>query len=896
MELFKLVGKIAVDSSEANTKINEVSQKAGLLATTVGTKMQSAGDKISGIGGKMKPATVAIAGIGTAAVKTYASFESKMSNVQAISGATGDDLIKLSDKAKEMGAKTKFSASESADALSYMAMAGWKTDDMLNGLEGVMNLAAASGEDLASTSDIVTDALTAFGMSANESTHFADILATTSSNANTNVSLMGETFKYVAPVAGSLGYKAEDVAAAVGLMANSGIKASQAGTSLRSLLTNLAKPSDTVEASMKRLGLSLTDSSGKMKPMSQLTEELRDKFSGLTAEQKAQEAASLAGKTGMSGLLAIVNASDKDYKKLTKSIDECDGSSKKMADTMINNLSGQITILKSQLEGVAIQIGEIVVPKIKEFVTHIQGLVDKFSKLDRGTQTTIVKIAGIVAAIAPVLLTVGKLSSGIGKIITLFGRIGGLASPIGIVVAAIAALAGVFAYAYKNNSKFREQVNGLVSGLKATLLPVIEKLKTVFTNLWTGTLQPLLSNLATSFTSTLSQILPALTNIIQTVLPQLANVIATIVPLIANIVATVLPQLADMINTILPLIMNFVSQIMPTIMSAIQAILPVITNLVQTVLPPLMTIIQSIVGVLMQVIQTVLPPIISALGTVITFIANVFINAWNIIKTAWSVAASVFSAIWNKIKVVFGPVAAFFKKCFGAAFTAIKTVFGVLVSVFRGIWNGIKAVFSPVISFFGKIFKGAWNGIKSAFSATVGFFKTLWSSIKSVFSGVGSFFSSVFGVIGDILKAPINLIIKGLNFLINGINKISFDVPDWVPVIGGGKFGFDIPTIPELEEGGVLERGQVGLLEGNGSEAVVPLEKNTGWLDQIALRLAKLNPSSSDGESVQKLDAIITLLQEMAGTNRIEEIQKALAGTDISWNKREIGRLVKSFA
>ena len=932
MELFKLVGKIAVDSSEANTKINEVSQKAGLLATTVGTKMQSAGDKISGIGGKMKPATVAIAGIGTAAVKTYTSFESKMSNVQAISGATGDDLIKLSDKAKEMGAKTKFSASESADALSYMAMAGWKTDDMLNGLEGVMNLAAASGEDLASTSDIVTDALTAFGMSANESTHFADILATTSSNANTNVSLMGETFKYVAPVAGSLGYKAEDVATAVGLMANSGIKASQAGTSLRSLLTNLAKPSDTVEASMKRLGLSLTDSSGKMKPMSQLTEELRDKFSGLTAEQKAQEAASLAGKTGMSGLLAIVNASDKDYKKLTKSIDECDGSSKKMADTMINNLSGQITILKSQLEGVAIQIGEIVVPKIKEFVTHIQGLVDKFSKLDRGTQTTIVKIAGIVAAIAPVLLTVGKLSSGIGKIITLFGRIGGLASPIGIVVAAIAALAGVFAYAYKNNSKFREQVNGLVSGL----LPVIEKLKTVFTNLWTGTLQPLLSNLATSFTSTLSQILPALTNIIQTVLPQLANVIATIVPLIANIVATVLPQLADMINTILPLIMNFVSQIMPTIMSAIQAILPVITNLVQTVLPPLMTIIQSIVGVLMQVIQTVLPPIIniintivpiimnivsvlssvlmpiintvvnilgvilppiiSALGTVITFIANVFINALNIIKTAWSVAASVFSAIWNKIKVVFGPVAAFFKKCFGAAFTAIKTVFGVLVSVFRGIWNGIKAVFSPVISFFGKIFKGAWNGIKSAFSATVGFFKTLWSSIKSVFSGVGSFFSSVFGVIGDILKAPINLIIKGLNFLINGINKISFDVPDWVPVIGGGKFGFDIPTIPELEEGGVLERGQVGLLEGNGSEAVVPLEKNTGWLDQIALRLAKLNPSSSDGESVQKLDAIITLLQEMAGTNRIEEIQKALAGTDISWNKREIGRLVKSFA
>ena len=216
------------------------------------------------------------------------------------------------------------------------------------------------------------------------------------------------------------------------------------------------------------------------------------------------------------------------------------------------------------------------------------------------------------------------------------------------------------------------------------------------------------------------------------------------------------------------------------------------------------------INVISNILGVILPPIISALGTVINAVVTVFTVAFNAIKTVWEALAPVFSAIWNKIKVVFGPVGAFFKNVLVPHLLLSKQYLASWFPCFVEYGMESKAVFSPVVSFFGKIFKGAWNGIKSAFSATVGFFKTLWSSIKSVFSGVGSFFTSVFGVIGDILKAPINLIIKGLNFLINGINKISFDVPDWVPVIGGGKFGFDIPTIPQLEEGGVLERGQVG--------------------------------------------------------------------------------------
>ena len=312
------------------------------------------------------------------------NFESGMSKVQAISGASGEDLAALTDKAKEMGAKTKFSATESAEAMQYMAMAGWKTGDMLNGIEGIMNLAAASGEDLATTSDIVTDALTAFGLSAQDSTHFADVLAQASSNANTNVSMMGETFKYVAPVAGAMGYSAEDVATAVGLMANSGIKASQAGTSLRTILTRMAKPTKEVQTAMDQLGVSVIDSDGNMKSLHEIMDDLRSGFSGLSEAEKVNMAATLGETDGMSGLLAIVNASDGDYQKLTDSINNCSGAAANMAETMQNNLGGQLTILGSTAESLALEIYE----SVKGPLTDMTKLgIDAVSNLTEGFKT-----------------------------------------------------------------------------------------------------------------------------------------------------------------------------------------------------------------------------------------------------------------------------------------------------------------------------------------------------------------------------------------------------------------------------------------------------------------------------------------------------------------------------
>lgn len=340
-ELTSLTGK-------AYTVMVNVKQNTGGIAGLT----EKAGNAVSGVASGMLMNTsmqmAGAAGIGFGiydAIKSYADFEKEMSAVKAISGATGAEFDMLTEKARQMGADTKFSATESAQAFEYMAMAGWKTDDMMNGIEGVMNLAAASGEDLGRVSDIVTDALTAFGLKASDSAHFADVLAAAATSSNTNVGMMGETFKYVAPLAGALKYDVEDVATAIGVMANSGVKASEAGTSLRSIFTRLAKPPKDAAKALDALGISIKNDDGTIKPFMQTMEEMRDKFSGLTDDQKVQYAASIAGQEAMSGLLAIMNASEGDFEKVANAIDHANGSAEKMAKTRMDNLAGDIELV-----------------------------------------------------------------------------------------------------------------------------------------------------------------------------------------------------------------------------------------------------------------------------------------------------------------------------------------------------------------------------------------------------------------------------------------------------------------------------------------------------------------------------------------------------------------------
>lgn len=459
-----------IDSSGFQTGLNEIKSSAEQGLGAVSSILNSVADKMAAIGGTMtKSITVPIAGIGAAVIKSGTDFESGMSEVQAISGATGADLEKLTGKAKEMGAKTKYSASESAEAFKYMAMAGWKTGDMLNGIEGIMNLAAASGEDLATTSDIVTDALTAFGLQASDSGHFADVLAAASSNANTDVAMLGESFKYVAPVAGALGYSVEDTSVALGLMANSGIKASQAGTSLRSILTRMVKPTDSSAQAMDALGLSVTRSDGTMKSLDEIMGDLRQSFSGLTEAEKAEMAALLGGQEAMSGLLAIVNSSDKDFNKLKESIygatDETTGYSAaaEMAATKMDNLQGDVQLFKSALEGLGLSIYEIITPALRSIVQGATEIVNWLNGLDDGTKKIIVTIAGIAAAIGPLLIAVAK-------VIKFCTSVGSAVKTIISVIKGVPAVVGALSSAFSGIGAIASSVGGAIASIGSTIV------------------------------------------------------------------------------------------------------------------------------------------------------------------------------------------------------------------------------------------------------------------------------------------------------------------------------------------------------------------------------------------------------------------------------------------
>lgn len=443
-----------------------------------------------------------------------ANFETAMSNVGAISGATGDDLDALTEKAKEMGSKTKFSATESADAFSYMAMAGWKTQDMIDGIDGVMNLAAASGADLAETSDIVTDALTAMGYSAKDSGELADVMAAAASNSNTNVELMGQTFQYAAPIVGALGYNMEDTATAIGLMANSGIKGEKAGTALRSILTRLSAPTKDTQDAMDALGLSLTDSEGNMKDLNTVMGDLRNAFSGLSETQQTQYAKSIAGQEAMSGLLAIVNASPEDYDKLSDAIENSSGSAQEMADTMNDNVSGSLTLLKSQIEGEMITVFESSSDTIKQAIKDIgdalasidweavadavsNGIskaVEVFQWILDNKDLIVSALAGIVAGFVAF-----KTAAAVTQLITGFksffdiiksgqGVMAALntvmsANPIAIIVAAVAALVTAFITAYNTSEDFRDTVNGAVQAVKDFIGDAIDVIKEILQGL-----------------------------------------------------------------------------------------------------------------------------------------------------------------------------------------------------------------------------------------------------------------------------------------------------------------------------------------------------------------------------------------------------------------------------
>lgn len=634
-------------------------------SATTQTKVGALGSAFTSIGSSMtKNLTVPIAGAGAAVVGVAAKFESAMSEVAAISGATGEDFQALTDKAKEMGATTKFSASESAEALKYMAMAGWDTNDMLNGLDGVMQLAAASGEDLASTSDIVTDAMTAFGLSADQSTRFADVLAQTANRSNTSVALMGETFKYVAPVAGALGYSIEDTSVAIGLMANSGIKGSQAGTSLKNVLTNLAKPTDQVQSYMDKLSISLTDSAGNVKPLNKLLNEMRDGFNGLTEAEKAEYAAGIAGKEGMSGLLAIVNSSQTDFDNLTEAINNSSGAAENVADVMMDNLGGQLTILKSTLESIAISFGDILLPAVKKVVSKLQDFADKINNLDESQKQTIVRIAEVVASIGPVLLILGKLFTAVSSVMniastakTVFSTLGtvisGIGAPVLAVIAVIGTLVAAFKHLWDTNEEFRANITAIWDGIKAK-----------FEEFGQGIVDRL-NELGFSFKD-ITEVLSAIWN-------GFCDALAPVFEAAFGVISSVLGTVLDVLTGLFDVFAGIFTGDWNRVWNGIKEIFSGIWNGIKGIF-------SSVLGAIKGVVNTFLGWFGTSWDTLWTDVKNFFSNTWESMKSGVSNAIN---SIGNFIKNFASDVVGFFKDL-------PQKMLDIGKNIVTGIWNGIS--------------------------------------------------------------------------------------------------------------------------------------------------------------------------------------------------------------
>lgn len=840
LDISKFLANLKTAQSEANGMSKNLATSVGNSMTSVGKSMTSAGSTLT------KGLTVPIVGVGASVVKTSANFESAMSKVSAISGATGSDFDKLNKKAQEMGAKTKFSASESAEAFQYMAMAGWKTNDMLNGIDGIMSLAAADGLDLATTSDIVTDAMTAFGLSASGTTtvvkdgftkevanasHFADVLAKAGSNANTNVSMLGESFKYVAPVAGALGYSVEDTAIALGLMANSGIKASQGGTALRTMMTNMVKPTDAAAAAMDKYGLSMTNSDGTMKTYGQVMDMLREKLGGLDEATQAQVATTIFGKEAMSGALAIINASESDYEKLTKAIYDADGAADQMAATMLNNLNGQITLLKSALEGLAIQFGEILLPYLKKFVTFIQDLVQKLQNMTTAQKESIVKWAAFAAAIGPALMIIGKITTGVGGFITTIGKIpgaistvkggitslvtgfknigegitlaragfpamageasklgaaiGGITAPIAAVIAIVAVLAAAFVTLWKTNEDFRNKIISIWDGVTSKFKEAGQKITDALNSLGFN-FKSIIDVIKTAWEGFCNLFGPMFIAVIQTVATALSGIIDVVTGVIQVICGIIKgfkdgdwTLFLDGLKTLFEGFINFITAPFQGMFEGFVSLLEsfgttwsTVWNGIKEFFSTLWQGLVDIVSSAWEVIKNVVTVGIMLIGQIISAAVQIITLPFRLI---WENCKEIITSAWESIKTTVSTAITTLKD------NIIVPIMNAIKTFLTTAWNAIKTAVSTVLNAIKSVATTVWNGIKSVVQSVMNSIKSIvtsiWNSIKSVITNVMNSIKSVVSNVWNSIKSTVSSVINSVKSVISsGLNSAKSTV------------------------------------------------------------------------------------------------------------------------
>lgn len=805
------------DAAEKTTNggLNAFAVALGNLASQVITKA------VSGLGNLVK-----------SVIDTGAAFDTSMSKVRAISGATAEQMDKLSEKAEQMGATTKFTATEAADAMGYMAMAGWKTDDMLGGIDGVMNLAAASGAELATTSDIVTDSLTAFGQSAGEAGRLADIMAAAAANSNTNVEMMGETFKYAASLAGSMGYSMEDTAIATGLMANSGIKATQAGTSLRAMMTRMAAPTKDSATAMEALGLKLDDGRGNMKSLLEVMRELRSSFGGLkmsqqelTLEQnklnaalesgemdedefneaqeelitkaygaegamKAQYASMLAGKNGLSGFLAIVNASDEDFDKLTDSIYNSKDAAKSMAETMNDNLEGSLTLLSSAADGFKKAIYDKISAPLNGLVKQITAnIMPALTGIIDGTPGAADKLAdGISNLFSNALKSAAKiLPRAVDALGTVLGALGDA-----IVRQAPEATDA----AVKLLGQILDGVLGAIPGMVKGLGRIIKALA--------NGLGEFVPHMAESIVDAVPELMDAVFEALPVIIKALLRLTEKIAAKLPELIVKIAEYLPELVQGVA----DFLVEQTPVI---IQSVIGIVTGLVQA-LPGIM---QALVDALPGLLKTLTDFMASNAPMLLQAVLDIVAA---LVKAAPEIARAIYPMIPQIMDMIVEVVMDFIPVWIDTA----QTMFGVLADAIPDLWENVKKASAEVFE--------QWK--TNIFDRARNAFGEIWDAVKDKVSPVGEKIGdAVGGAFKGAVNAVLNTIEERLNAIPNAVNG-AIDTLNKLP--GVSISPMDTINLPRLAKGGIIDKATLAQIGENGKEAVIPLEKNKAGLREIA--------------------------------------------------------------
>lgn len=694
------------DLKNLETQANQSATAVQKIAAT-GEKLKTVGDNISSAGQKLLPVTAGVTALGTASVTTAANFESSMSQVQATMGITKDSMSKvngqsvntmdtLSKLAKKMGAETAFSASECAEALNYLALAGYDTEQMCNTLPTVLNLAAAGDIALADASDMVTDAMSALGMGVDEAETMVDQMAKTASTTNTSVAQLGEGILTIGATAKSIKGGTAELNTALGILANNGIKGAEGGTHLRNIILSLQNPTDKAAAQMEALGISVYDSEGNMRSMNDILGDLNKSMDGMTSAEKSNIIGTIFNKTDLSSVNALLANTGSTWDSLQKSITESGGAAQQMADTQLDNLQGQITILKSALEGLAISFGELLMPAIKQIVGWVQKFVDWLNGLSEGTKKTVVTIALLAAALGPVLIVIGKVISAVGTIMTVVPKIAGvintvkgafaalnttmLANPIVLIIAAIAALVAAFIYLWNNCDGFRQFWIDLWENVKQVAITVWNAIKEFFSQVW---------------------------ETIKTIFSTVFEVIKTLVTTYFNLYKTI-------IQTVITTVWNTIKTVITTVLNAIKTIFSTVWNAIKT-------IISAVVGAIKGLITGDFTAVKNSITTIMNTIKSTISTIWNTIR---STISTVLGAIKGAVTSVFNGIVNAVKGAMGNVLNAVKTGFS-------NVKNHITGLASQAFTWGKDLVMGIVNGIKSCIGAVGDAVKGVADKIKS---------------------------------------------------------------------------------------------------------------------------------------------------------------------